>query len=44
VMTARIAAFVIAFALLYVLGPIDYVRTLFAYSARIYFHSEWARP
>jgi hypothetical protein len=44
VVTARIAAFVAAFALLYVLGPVDYVRTLFAYSARIYFHNEWARP
>ena len=44
VVAARIAAFLIAFALLYVLGPVDYIRTLFAYSARIYFHSEWARP
>ena len=44
VVTARIAAFVAAFALLYVLGPVDYVRTLFAYSARIYFHSEWSSP
>jgi hypothetical protein len=44
VIAARIAAFAIAFALLYALGPLDYVRTLFAYSARIYFHSEWSRP
>jgi hypothetical protein len=44
VIAARIAAFAIAFALLYAFGPFDYVRTLFAYSARIYFHSEWARP
>src|SRR2546426_4382034 len=41
---ARVAAFVIAFALLYAVGPVDYVRTLFDYSARIYFHSEWSRP
>src|SRR5262245_43508365 len=44
VVAARIAAFVIAFALLYVLGPVDYIRTLFAYSARSYFHSAWSRP
>ena len=44
VVTARIVAFVAAFALLYVLDPVDYVRTLFAYSARIYFHSEWSSP
>ncbi len=41
---ARVAAFAIAFALLYAVGPVDYVRTLFDYSARIYFHSEWSRP
>jgi hypothetical protein len=40
---ARVAAFAIAFALLYAFGPLDYLRTLFAYSARIYFHSEWSR-
>jgi hypothetical protein len=39
VIAARVAAFAIAFALLYAFGPVDYVRTLFAYSARIYFHS-----
>jgi hypothetical protein len=39
VIAARIAAFAIAFALLYAFGPVDYVRTLFAYSARIYFHT-----
>jgi hypothetical protein len=44
VIAARVAAFAIAFALLYAFGPVDYVRTLFAYSARIYFHSEWSRP
>jgi hypothetical protein len=44
VIAARIAAFAIAFALLYALGPLEYIRTLFAYSARIYFHSEWTRP
>jgi hypothetical protein len=44
VIAARIAAFAIAFALLYAIGPVDYLRTLFAYSARIYFHSEWSRP
>jgi hypothetical protein len=44
VIAARIAAFAIAFALLYALGPVDYVRTLLAYSSRIYFHSEWSRP
>src|SRR5262245_28258901 len=43
VTAARIAVFVIAFALLYVLGLVDYVRTLFPYSARCYFHSEWNR-
>ena len=43
VIAARVAAFAIAFALLYAVGPIDYVLTLFAYSARIYFHSEWPR-
>jgi hypothetical protein len=41
---ARIAAFAMAFALLYAVGPVDYLRTLFAYSARIYFYSEWVRP
>jgi hypothetical protein len=44
VIAARVAAFAIAFALLYAFGPLDYARTLFAYSARIYFHSEWSRP
>ena len=44
VIAARVAAFAIAFALLYAVGPVDYVRTLFAYSARIYFYSEWSRP
>jgi hypothetical protein len=44
VIAARVAAFAIAFALLYAFGPVDYVRTLFDYSARIYFHSEWSRP
>jgi hypothetical protein len=44
VSAARIAAFAIAFALLYAVGPLDYIRTLFAYSARIYFYSEWPRP
>jgi hypothetical protein len=44
VMAARIAAFAIAFALLYAVGPLDYIRTLFAYSSRLYFHSEWHRP
>jgi hypothetical protein len=44
VIAARVAAFAIAFALLYAVGPVDYVRTLFDYSARIYFHSEWSRP
>src|SRR5262245_43003738 len=43
VIAARIAAFAIAFALLHAVGPLDYVRTLFAYSSRIYFHSEWSR-
>jgi hypothetical protein len=43
VIAARIAAFAIAFALLYAVGAVDYVRTLFAYSSRIYFHSEWSR-
>lgn len=43
VIAARIAAFAIAFALLYAVGPVDYVRTLFAYSSRIYFSSEWGR-
>src|SRR5262249_17501296 len=43
VIAARIAAFAIAFALLYAVGPLDYIRTLFAYSSRIYFHSEWER-
>jgi hypothetical protein len=43
VIAARIAAFAIAFALLYAAGPVDYVYTLFAYSSRIYFHSEWGR-
>jgi hypothetical protein len=43
VIAARVAAFAIAFALLYAFGPVDYVRTLFDYSARIYFHSEWTR-
>jgi hypothetical protein len=44
VIAARVAAFAIAFALLYAVGPVDYVRTLFDDSARIYFHSEWSRP
>jgi hypothetical protein len=44
VIAARIAAFAIAFALLYAAGPVDYIHTLFAYSARIYFSSQWARP
>jgi hypothetical protein len=44
VIAARVAAFAIAFALLYAVGAVDYIRTLFAYSARIYFHSEWSRP
>jgi hypothetical protein len=44
VVIARAAAFAIAFVLLYALGPLEYVRTLFAYSPRIYFSSEWARP
>jgi hypothetical protein len=44
VIAARVAAFAIAFALLYAIGPLDYVRTLFAYSFRIYFHSAWSRP
>jgi hypothetical protein len=44
VSAARIAAFAIAFALLYALGSVDYIRSLFAYSARIYFSSEWSRP
>jgi hypothetical protein len=44
VIAARVAAFAIAFALLYAVGTVDYVRTLFDYSARIYFHSEWSRP
>src|SRR6266568_5347367 len=44
VIAARVAAFAIAFALLYAVGAVDYVRTLFAYSTRIYFHSEWTRP
>jgi hypothetical protein len=44
VIAARVAAFTIAFALLYAVGTVDYARTLFAYSARIYFHSEWGRP
>jgi hypothetical protein len=44
VIAARVAAFAIAFALLYAVGPVDYLRTLFAYSARIYFYSEWSRP
>jgi hypothetical protein len=43
VTAARIAAFAIAFALLYAVGPVDYIRTLFAYSSRIYFSSEWGR-
>src|SRR5262249_42551299 len=43
VIAARVAAFAIAFALLSAFGPLDYLRTLFAYSARIYFHSEWSR-
>jgi hypothetical protein len=41
---ARIAAFAIAFALLYAVGPLDYIRTLLAHSSRIYFYSEWSRP
>jgi hypothetical protein len=44
IIAARVAVFAIAFALLYALGPLDYIRTLSAYSARIYFHSEWSRP
>jgi hypothetical protein len=44
VIAARIAAVAIAFALLYAVGPADYLLTLFAYSTRIYFHSEWSRP
>ena len=40
----RVAAFAMALALLYTVGLVDYVRTLFAYSSRIYFHSEWFRP
>jgi hypothetical protein len=43
VITARAAAFAMAFVLLYALGPLEYVRTLFAYSSRIYFSSEWGR-
>jgi hypothetical protein len=44
VITARAAAFAIAFVLLYALGPLEYARTLFAYSSRIYFSSESMRP
>jgi hypothetical protein len=43
VIAARVAAFAIAFALIYAVGPVDYIRTLFAYSSRIYFYSEWRR-
>jgi hypothetical protein len=44
VIAARVAAFAIAFALLDMVGAVDYLRTLFAYSSRIYFSSEWSRP
>ena len=43
VAAARGAVFILAFAMLYAAGLVDYVRVLFAYSARIYFAGEWAR-
>jgi hypothetical protein len=44
VIAARTAPFVIAFAFLYAAGLVDYIRTLFGYSSRIYFPSQWSRP
>jgi hypothetical protein len=39
----RVAVFVIALIVLYLMGLVDYVSTLFAYTARIYLPGEWSR-
>jgi hypothetical protein len=39
----RAAVFMIAFIILYMIGLVDYVRTLFTYTARIYLQNEWSR-